>query len=133
MDDFSWTISDDDCNMTTMTASSSALETRNSVRRNQITTSGLLRFIGGVDLSFGLQDPNVACAALVVLDISTLEVVYESFECVLLTEPYIPGFLAFREVCFHCLCVWPVFLVVMPAFYFPVPFTIGTYSEAYKR
>ncbi len=62
-----------------------------------------------VDLSFvvdNLADDDTpadsyeqrACASLVVLSFPSLDVVYERFEMVVLSEPYIPGFLAFREV-----------------------------------
>ncbi|XP_072963831.1 uncharacterized protein [Typha angustifolia] len=56
-----------------------------------------LKFIGGVDMSFLKEDPSVACAALVILDADTLEVVHEEFDVVRLQVPYVPGFLAFRE------------------------------------
>lgn len=54
--------------------------------------------IGGVDISFIKGSETDACAALVVIDVSTLKVVYEVCRRIVLTEPYIPGFLAFREV-----------------------------------
>ncbi|XP_010279453.1 PREDICTED: endonuclease V [Nelumbo nucifera] len=57
-----------------------------------------LKYVGGVDLSFSKDDPSVACGALVVLDLSNLNVVYDDFSVVQLKIPYIPGFLAFREV-----------------------------------
>jgi len=57
-----------------------------------------LRLIGGMDISF-VKDNNVdACAALVVIAYPSLMVVYENYKMVKLTAPYIPGFLAFREV-----------------------------------
>ncbi|KAH9305377.1 hypothetical protein KI387_009781, partial [Taxus chinensis] len=56
-----------------------------------------LCYIGGVDLSFLKDHPSIACAAFVVVDLDTLCVVYEAFDVVHLTMPYIPGFLAFRE------------------------------------
>eukprot|EP00730_Choanoeca_flexa_P019023 TRINITY_DN9278_c0_g1_i2.p4 TRINITY_DN9278_c0_g1~~TRINITY_DN9278_c0_g1_i2.p4 ORF type:complete len:176 (+),score=29.03 TRINITY_DN9278_c0_g1_i2:4861-5388(+) len=57
-----------------------------------------LQYVGGVDISF-IKDDNVnACAALVVLQLPDLKVVYERFAMVELTAPYVPGFLAFREV-----------------------------------
>lgn len=56
-----------------------------------------LRYVGGVDLSFCKNDPKVACGALVVIDINTMDVMYEDFDIVRLHMPYIPGFLAFRE------------------------------------
>jgi len=58
----------------------------------------ILRYIGGVDLSFSKDDSSIACGALVVVELDTLCVVYEDFDIVHLTMPYVPGFLAFREV-----------------------------------
>ncbi|ESP04802.1 hypothetical protein LOTGIDRAFT_109560, partial [Lottia gigantea] len=55
---------------------------------------------GGMDISFVKGDAVKACAALVVLSFPDLKVVYEDYEMVELTEPYIPGFLAFREAGF---------------------------------
>ncbi|KAF8658650.1 hypothetical protein HU200_059117 [Digitaria exilis] len=60
-------------------------------------SSDKLKYIGGTDISFLKEDPSTACAAVVVLDADTLEVVYEEFNVVRLQVPYIPGFLAFRE------------------------------------
>lgn len=59
----------------------------------------VLKYIGGVDLSFLKDDPSVACATLVVLDLKSLEIVYQDSCIVRLSVPYVPGFLAFREVC----------------------------------
>lgn len=56
-----------------------------------------LKYVGGVDMSFAKDDASLACAALVVLDLATLQVVYEDFAVVRLEVPYVPGFLAFRE------------------------------------
>ncbi|GER39789.1 endonuclease V family protein [Striga asiatica] len=69
-------------------------------RENQDLDRGeseILKFVGGVDLSFSKNDPSIACASLVVLDLSTLEVVYEDCAIDELRVPYVPGFLAFRE------------------------------------
>ncbi|CAK9152203.1 unnamed protein product [Ilex paraguariensis] len=60
-------------------------------------SSGVLKYVGGVDLSFSKDDPSIACGILVVLDLQTLRVVYEDFSIVRLNIPYVPGFLAFRE------------------------------------
>ena len=62
----------------------------------------LLRYVGGVDISFSKEDTSVACGTLVVLDIQSqdLQVVYHDHYLVTLTVPYVPGFLAFREVYF---------------------------------
>ncbi|KAF6159442.1 hypothetical protein GIB67_032213 [Kingdonia uniflora] len=52
----------------------------------------------GVDLSFSKDDPSIACAALIVLDNTSLKVVYQDFNIVHLHIPYIPGFLTFIEI-----------------------------------
>ncbi|KAI4337392.1 hypothetical protein L6164_015816 [Bauhinia variegata] len=57
----------------------------------------MLRYVGGVDISFSKDDPSMACGTLVVLDFNTLQVVYEEFSLVTVRVPYVPGFLAFRE------------------------------------
>uniref|UniRef100_A0A2P2JUG6 Endonuclease V isoform X1 n=1 Tax=Rhizophora mucronata TaxID=61149 RepID=A0A2P2JUG6_RHIMU len=61
------------------------------------TGGRLLKYVGGVDVSFLKEDSSIACATLVVLDIPTLEVVYQDFAHVTLHVPYVAGFLAFRE------------------------------------
>ncbi|KAL2896642.1 Endonuclease V [Bienertia sinuspersici] len=58
----------------------------------------VLKYVGGVDISFLKEDPSVACGTLVVLEIDSLNVVYDDFCVVRLQVPYIPGFLAFREL-----------------------------------
>ncbi|XP_009598512.1 uncharacterized protein [Nicotiana tomentosiformis] len=58
----------------------------------------LLKYVGGVDLSFSKEDSSIACGTLVVLDFQTLKVVYEDSSIVRLHIPYLPGFLAFREL-----------------------------------
>ncbi|KAM7459695.1 hypothetical protein LguiA_036689 [Lonicera macranthoides] len=57
----------------------------------------LLKYVGGVDLSFLKDDSSMACGTLVVLDLQTLQAVYEDSSVVRLSVPYVPGFLAFRE------------------------------------
>ena len=58
-----------------------------------------LRYIGGVDISFDIYDKDVGISALVVCDIKdNFNIVYEDFKLIKIEEPYIPGFLAFREV-----------------------------------
>ena len=56
-----------------------------------------LKYIAGVDISASKHCPNVAVSALVVCD-KDLKIVYEDYKVVKMTEPYVPGFLAFREV-----------------------------------
>ncbi|KAJ4826145.1 hypothetical protein Tsubulata_030552 [Turnera subulata] len=57
----------------------------------------VLKYVGGVDVSYSKEEPSVAFAILVVLDVESLQVVYHDFSLVTPTVPYIPGFLAFRE------------------------------------
>ena len=59
-----------------------------------------IRRLGGVDISFVKGSETDACAALVVLDADTLTVLYSSCRRIVLREPYVPGYLAFREVGF---------------------------------
>lgn len=61
-----------------------------------------LRCVGGVDISFVKGSDQDACASLVVLEFPSLRVVYEAFERVTMAYPYVPGFLAFREVSCRC-------------------------------
>jgi endonuclease V len=61
-----------------------------------------LKYIGGVDISFfpkkNENDVQEAVACLIVLEYPKLNIVYEAYNFVTLTLPYIAGFLAFREV-----------------------------------
>lgn len=59
-----------------------------------------VRLVGGVDISFVGGSATDACAALVVCELPSLEVVYARCEVVSLCAPYIPGYLAFREAPF---------------------------------
>lgn len=56
--------------------------------------------IAGVDISFVKGSAVDACVAVVVLEYPSLRAVYEGYEMVKLREPYISGFLAFREAPF---------------------------------
>ncbi|KEG13376.1 putative endonuclease V [Trypanosoma grayi] len=57
----------------------------------------LLQYVGGVDISF-VKDSNLAVACLVVLKYPSMERCHTILHNCEVTEPYIPGFLAFREV-----------------------------------
>ncbi|TYH69717.1 hypothetical protein ES332_D05G073500v1 [Gossypium tomentosum] len=58
-----------------------------------------LKYVGGVDVSFSKEEPSMACGSLVVLDLlHDLRLVYQEYTCLSLDIPYVPGFLAFREV-----------------------------------
>ena len=59
-----------------------------------------LRYVAGVDISFDKDHSSHACAMLVVLTFPSLEVVHVCSAVVKMAEPYIPGYLAFREVQF---------------------------------
>lgn len=56
-----------------------------------------IKYIGGMDISASKKDPTKAISAYVIVD-STLSIVYMQFNFVTMEEPYVPGFLAFREV-----------------------------------
>ena len=58
----------------------------------------VLKYIGGVDISFIKGDDINACSSYVILSYPDLKVVYEKYVMVKLNLPYIAGFLAFREV-----------------------------------
>lgn len=87
-DDFSWTLPPKTSDTTDGSIAGSS----------QVEEGNWLRYVGGVDLSFSKSDSSTALGALVVLDIHSMNVVYEDFDMVQLEMPYIPGFLAFREV-----------------------------------
>ncbi|TPX45018.1 hypothetical protein SeMB42_g04141 [Synchytrium endobioticum] len=58
-----------------------------------------LHFVGGLDVScFAGNDCRDAIACVVVLKYPEMTLIYEDSERAILQEPYIPGFLAFREV-----------------------------------
>ena len=57
-----------------------------------------LELIGAVDISYSKTDSQKACAALVVLSYPSFDVLYEDYEVDTTDYPYIPGFLAFKEI-----------------------------------
>lgn len=57
-----------------------------------------LRLVAGVDISFHETDNTKAVAALVICEFPEMTVVYQDTRTVELTQPYVPGFLAFREI-----------------------------------
>ena len=61
--------------------------------------STTLKLIGSVDISYSKTDDRKAVAALIVMSYPDFNVVYEDYEAEIQTDyPYIPGFLAFKEV-----------------------------------
>ncbi len=57
-----------------------------------------VRLVAGVDISFVKDSETDACAALAVLELPSLRCVHFEAQRVSLRAPYIPGYLAFREV-----------------------------------
>ncbi|RNF07530.1 endonuclease V [Trypanosoma conorhini] len=72
---------------------------RDAERRKTALLSSLwpLRYVGGVDISF-MKGTTLAVACLVIMEYPTLRLCHTYFHQCEVTEPYIPGFLAFREV-----------------------------------
>lgn len=59
-----------------------------------------LRYVAGLDISF-VKGNNTACAGLFVFDISAkMKLVYKDLSLVEMDQPYVPGFLAYREAPF---------------------------------
>ncbi|EGC34030.1 hypothetical protein DICPUDRAFT_153814, partial [Dictyostelium purpureum] len=74
-----------------------------------------IKLIGGCDISFPKSSKNDAVASIVVLEYPSLKVVYESYKMIKLTEPYVAGYLAFREVP-HFIALWETLTKKYPQF-----------------
>ncbi|KAG5541156.1 hypothetical protein RHGRI_021129 [Rhododendron griersonianum] len=70
---------------------------------------GVLKYVGGVDISFAKDNPSIACGTLVVLDLQTLEVVYEDY-----SAPILLQLLEKMKTCDH-----PFYPQVFLCIYFP--------------
>lgn len=57
-----------------------------------------IQYIGGIDISYEKEDDSKGCIALIVLSYPSLEIVYRDYQKVVLDQPYIPSYLAFREI-----------------------------------
>ncbi len=57
-----------------------------------------LALVGAVDISVAKDDDMEACAAYVVCAYPSLKIVYSDMVRFTHSQPYVPGFLAFREV-----------------------------------
>lgn len=57
-----------------------------------------LKLIGAIDISYSKKDSQKAVAALLVLEYPSFKVLYEDYEKDETEYPYIPGFLAFKEM-----------------------------------
>lgn len=55
-------------------------------------------YVGGVDVSFPDDEQNPAVAVYVILHIYRREIIYQDWEFFSLRVPYVPSFLAFREI-----------------------------------
>jgi deoxyinosine 3'endonuclease (endonuclease V) len=76
---------------------SSLIIERDDLGLGDATESKKSLYVAGVDISY-MPGSDKGVAALVVLDFSSLEVVYENYSLMDFTVPYVPGFLGFREV-----------------------------------
>ncbi|CAF0901542.1 unnamed protein product [Brachionus calyciflorus] len=59
-----------------------------------------LRYVAGLDISF-VKDEDTACSGLFVFDLKdNFKCVYKDLELIKMDQPYVPGFLAYREAPF---------------------------------
>jgi deoxyinosine 3'endonuclease (endonuclease V) len=65
---------------------------------DEFSFSTVPELYGGVDVSFPDSEDDEAVAVYVVVDQRTMKVVYQSHKYFVLDVPYVPGFLAFREI-----------------------------------
>lgn len=54
--------------------------------------------VAAVDISYSKHDQKKAVAALIIFEFPSMQVIYEDFEKETADYPYIPGFLAFKEI-----------------------------------
>ena len=66
-----------------------------TINHNQPNT---IKLIGAVDISYSKTCQRNAVAALLVLSYPDMKVVYEDYEQETTDYPYVPGFLAFKEI-----------------------------------
>ena len=66
---------------------------------NSFKLEKTLKLIGSVDISYSKTDDRKAVAAIIVMTYPDFKVVYEDYQAeIQVNYPYIPGFLAFKEV-----------------------------------
>lgn len=70
-----------------------------------------LHYIAGVDLAYWKEDVEKAVCCIVVLDYTTGEIVEEVHSVGEINFPYIPGYLAFRELPLVMECMHLFFLI----------------------
>ena len=73
VDDFEWTLPDEE-------------------------SKGSLKLIAAVDISYAKKNNQNAVAALIICEYPSFKVLYEDYETDTTEYPYVPGFLAFKEV-----------------------------------
>jgi len=64
-----------------------------------------LKFIAGLDLAAAEGDESLAVASIVILSFPDLKICWKTSEPVYIDAPYLPGFLAFREVPPFCILI----------------------------
>lgn len=64
---------------------------------NMLNHSGIT-LVGGLDISYPTWSDTVACGCLVVYNPQTKSIVYQNIIDDVVTMPYIPGYLAYREL-----------------------------------
>ena len=57
-----------------------------------------LKYIAAIDISYSKKDDQKAVAALLIFEYNQMKLIYEDFEKETAEYPYIPGFLAFKEI-----------------------------------
>lgn len=80
-----------------LAGAAAALQRELVARLRHPPLDALPRYVAGADISFSRVDPRLH-AGVVVLELPSLEVVEERVGCFEARVPYVPGFLAFREV-----------------------------------
>lgn len=68
------------------------------IEKNETLNTNLITKVCGFDISVSKYDESRGVVGLCIIDIITFEILYEDYEFVEITQPYVPGFLAFREV-----------------------------------
>ena len=76
----------------------SLVESINDAFTTTSSSSSVPIYYGGVDVSFPKHETDPSVAVYVILDARTLQVVYKDHKYFHLEIPYIPTFLAFREI-----------------------------------
>ena len=104
-DDHKWVIDNNKKNKKEKAESNESNEKNDNNNKNTINiikekeSKEKLRYIGGVDISFDKYDKDVGISGLVICDAEqNYKIVYENYKLIKIEEPYIPSFLAFREV-----------------------------------